>query len=91
MASASSAATSIGPGLSRAYESVSFTRPALNRQAIDEVYRSLLDAELAVPAPEDDSIYEIDFVITGDTFYAADGTRIRIYGIDTPDRGSACY
>ena len=74
-----------------AYRNAALPKPEGERHGIAEVRESLTTAGLAITAPEDKSIYEIDMVVDGDTFYAADGTRVRIYGIDTPEHGAECY
>ena len=35
--------------------------------------------------------HSVDRVIDGDTLDLADGTRVRVYGIDTPERGERCF
>ena len=74
-----------------AYRASLLPTPDVDQRSIDKVYESLIEAGLAIADPEDDSVYELDGIIDGDTFYAADGTRIRIYGIDTPEYGAKCY
>ena len=45
----------------------------------------------AVTPREPTERVEVVRVIDGDTFDVADGRRIRVYGIDTRERGEACY
>ncbi len=35
--------------------------------------------------------FSVGRVIDGDTLDLSDGTRVRLYGVDTPERGEACY
>ena len=45
-----------------------------------------------VPAFAEERIkYQVDHVIDGDTFETTDGTRVRIWGIDTPERNENDY
>jgi len=37
-----------------------------------------------------DGIYAVSHIINGDTFVLADGTRVRLLGIDAPDAGEYC-
>ena len=50
----------------------------------DEVGESR-EAIHAVTAPA------VSRVIDGDTLDLSDGTHLRVYGIDTPERGKRCY
>ena len=38
-----------------------------------------------------DGDYTVSHVISGDTFVLADGTRVRLIGIDAPDAGELCF
>ena len=51
-----------------------------------------------IPGPPNTSIscpdceaHSVGRVIAGDTFDLSDGTRVRLYGVDTPERGEACF
>jgi len=35
--------------------------------------------------------HAVDRIIDGDTLDLTDGTRVRLYGVDTPERGEDCY
>jgi endonuclease YncB( thermonuclease family) len=35
--------------------------------------------------------HTVDRIIDGDTLDLTDGTRVRLYGVDTPERGEDCY
>ena len=50
-----------------------------------------------IPGPPTTSIncpdceaYSVDRIIDGDTLDLTDGTRVRLYGVDTPERGKRC-
>ena len=36
-------------------------------------------------------VFSVDRVIDGDTLDLVDGTRVRLYGVDTPERGAPCF
>ena len=51
-----------------------------------------------IPGPPTTSIncpdceaYSVDRIVDGDTLDLADGTRVRLYGVDTRERGEACF
>ena len=46
--------------------------------------------DAADPFVFDDSIHRVKHVIDGDTFVLADGTTIRLYGVQAPEVGNAC-
>ena len=58
---------------------------------LDDVYAGLSEAALSIPAPQSQTVYYVDYFSDGDSFVTTDGRRIRMYGIDTPERGEACY
>jgi endonuclease YncB( thermonuclease family) len=35
--------------------------------------------------------HAVDRIIDGDTLDLTDGTRVRLYGVDTPERGAPCF
>ena len=46
----------------------------------------------SITAPAATDVHQVAFVVDGDTFYISGGAeRIRLYGVDTPERGEACY
>ncbi len=50
----------------------------------------LADVSAVTPREPTERV-EVVAVVDGDTFDIADGRRIRFYGIDTRERGEACY
>ena len=59
---------------------------------VESVYEALAISEVSVPAPEGgEIIYLAERSIDGDSFYTSDGREVRMYGINTVERGLRCY
>ena len=43
------------------------------------------------PPADDGVVIDLDYVIDGDTIVVADGSRVRMIGIDTPERGECGF
>ncbi len=57
-------------------------------QALDDIREDKLDVSLTC---KDCPTLSVERIVDGDTFVGPDGVRVRLYGVDTPERGEQCF